>query len=553
MNQMSNYFSVLNREEEVKHASGKTFDLIIIGGGITGAGIALDAASRGLSVLLLEKSDFASGTSSKSTKLIHGGLRYLKQFEIGLVRETGTERAVVHKLAPQLVHPEKMLLPIVKNGTFGKLSASIAISIYDLLAGVQKEDKKKTLSRKATIKHEPMLRRDILKSGIEYSEYRTDDARLTLENIKAAHRNGATVFNYSQVDKLLYTDGKVSGVEVNDEVLGTSVKYGAKHVVSAAGPWVDLFRKEDNSLDGSRLRLTKGVHLVFDKTKLPLKQAIYFDAFDGRMLFAIPRGKVTYVGTSDTDYNGDKNRVVCTKDDVEYILNAINFMIEVDELEASDVISSWAGLRPLIQEEGKSPSELSRKDEIFESDSGFVSIAGGKLTGYRKMAERILDLLQERDSNLPQNPCKTDSILLAKTPIKNYDEVKKYISEISLYFESIDEDKYYGWYLVSNYGRSADLILDDFKNNRENGWPFEKALIKAEIDFCINYESTFSPDDFFNRRTGMLYFDPKRLQENLTFIHECFSNSFNWNLEENNIYMKQSQRYINDAILVAVR
>jgi len=549
MNKLSE-FSVLERGVKLKKAQTTYFDLIVIGGGITGAGIALDAITRGLSVLLLEKTDFASGTSSKSTKLIHGGLRYLKQFEIGLVRETGTERAVVHKLAPQLVHPEKMLLPIVKNGTFGKFSASMAISVYDLLAGVEKEDRKKTLSKAKTHAHEPLLRKDILKGGVEYSEYRTDDARLTIENIKAAHRNGAVIFNYCEVVDLLYNNGKVSGVKVKDHVINDAVEFNGKHIVSATGPWVDVIREKDNSLQGNRLRLTKGVHLVFNKSKLPLKQAIYFDAFDGRMLFAIPRGRVTYVGTSDTDYQGDKDRVVCTPDDVEYILKATNFMLEVEKLKPSDVISSWAGLRPLIQEEGKSPSELSRKDEIFESDSGFVSIAGGKLTGYRKMAERIVDLLQERDESLSQKKCSTGSIVLAQIPIGNYKNVKKYISELSEYFKSIDEDAYYGWYLVTNYGKSADEIIDALKYNIETGWPFEKALIKAEIDFCIKYESVFNPDDFFNRRTGMLYFDPKRLKENISFIHECFSEIFNWDNTEKTLSEKLSREHIDDVILI---
>lgn len=541
-------FSVLNREKASKSAQQKVFDLIVIGGGITGAGIALDAITRGLSVLLVEKSDFASGTSSKSTKLIHGGLRYLKQFEIGLVRETGTERAVVHKLAPHLVHPEKMLLPIVEDGTFGKFSASMAISVYDLLAGVEKEDRKKTLSKGQTSKQEPLLRRDILRGGVEYSEYRTDDARLTIENIKAAHRNGAVIFNYCEVTELIYDNNHVIGVRAKDHVLNTSIQFKAKHIVSATGPWVDEIRKKDKSLEGNRLRLTKGVHLVFDKSKLPLKQSIYFDDFNGRMLFAIPRGRVTYVGTSDTDYDDDKNRVVCTNTDVEYILNAANHMLEIDQLKPEDVISSWAGLRPLIQEEGKSPSELSRKDEIFESDSGFVSIAGGKLTGYRKMAERIVDLIQDRDDNLSQKKCITEYIPLAEVPIDNYNEVKKYIAKVAEYFEATNEDVYYGWYLVSNYGKSSDTILEDLKNNIENGWPFEKALIKSEIEFCIKYESIYSPDDFFNRRTGMLYFDPQRLHDNFEFIIDCFAESFKWSQTAKNEHSENSRMHIADVV-----
>jgi len=241
---------------------------------------------------------------------------------------------------------------------------------------------------------------------------------------------------------------------------------------------------------------------------------------------------------------------VCTQDDLNYILDAINHMLEIDKLEASDVISSWAGLRTLIQEEGKPPSELSRKDEIFESDSGFISIAGGKLTGYRKMAERIVDLIQERDDSLSQDDCITESIPLARFPLSNYNKVEEYITELSSYFKSIKEDSYYGLYLVSNYGRSADTILESFKLHLESGWPFEKALIKAEIDFCVEYECIFNPDDFFNRRTGMLYFDPSRLRINFDFIIECFSEIFAWGTSQRKRIELASREHIEDVLII---
>ena len=550
MNKVSKSFNIRNRAQQIEDAIPQEFDLIIIGGGITGAGILLDASTRGFNCLLIEKQDFASGTSGKSTKLIHGGLRYLKQLEFGLVRETGTERAVVHKLAPHLVHPEKMLLPIVKGGTFGKLSASMAISVYELLAKVEKEDKRKSLNKSQTKSYEPLLRTDILKGGIAYSEYRTDDARLTLENIKTAYRFGATIFNYCEVQSLDYRDGQICGVHVVDHVLDKEFTFKSKHVVSATGPWVDVIREKDNSLKGKKLRLTKGVHLVFDRKRLPLKQSIYFDAFDGRMLFAIPRGRVTYVGTSDTDYKDNMDRVICTLSDVDYILNATNNMLEVDNLKRTDVVSTWAGLRPLIQEEGKSPSELSRKDEIFESDSGFVSIAGGKLTGYRKMAQRIVDLFQERNADLPQMSCSTKDIPLAAEPLESYEKVESYIKELTGALKEYGDAPYYAWYLVSNYGRSSDLILNELDEHIKNGHSFDHALLKAEINFCIEYESVFLPDDFFNRRTGMLYFDPLRLKSNLDFILSCFAEQFDWDEHKLQEMHEYSQRLINDAAVI---
>ena len=374
-------FSNKDRKSRLSKASKTEYDLIVIGGGITGVGIALDASLRGIKTLLLEKRDYASGTSSKSTKLIHGGLRYLKQLDFGLVRESGLERAVAHRNAPHLVHPEKMLLPIVESGTFNKYSASLAISVYDLLAKVDKVDRKQSLSKSKTLEYEPLLNQDILKSGITYSEYRTDDARLTIEVLKSARRAGAESFNYMKVDSFEYSNDTISGVKCTDRVAGDEVIFKARNIVSAAGPWVDQLRLKDGKLNNKSLHLTKGVHIVVPKEKLNIHSAVYFDAFDGRMIFAVPRGKVTYIGTSDTTYHKDLDRVLCTQEDVDYLLEKTNHMFEVAFLNRDDVISSWAGLRPLIHEDGKSPSELSRKDEIFVSDRGLISIAGGKLTG----------------------------------------------------------------------------------------------------------------------------------------------------------------------------
>lgn len=297
---------------------------MVIGGGITGAGIALDAASRGLKTVLVEKNDFASGTSSKSTKLIHGGLRYLKQFEIALVREVGRERATLHKLIPNLVTSEKMLLPLIKDGTFGKLMTSIGLMVYDVLAGVEKVDQRKMLDIEETLEKEPLLSEENVEGGGIYAEYRTDDARLTIEIIKTASRFGAHCLNYVQADEFIYKEGKVAGVFATDFISGEKMEIRAKSTISAAGPWVDELRTKDHSLTNKHLHLTKGVHIVLPHSKFPLKQAIYFDFPDKRMVFAIPRGKITYIGTTDTDYFGDKDKILTTKADVEYLIKGTN-------------------------------------------------------------------------------------------------------------------------------------------------------------------------------------------------------------------------------------
>jgi len=514
-------FSNLKRTETITNLSKEEFDLIVIGGGITGGGIALDAASRGLKVALVEKNDFASGTSSKSTKLIHGGLRYLKQFDFWLVKEVGSERAIVHKLAPHLVLPEKMLLPLIENGSYGKWLTSVGLKVYDILAQVTGEDKRQMLEKKEALKLEPLLPKKILKGAGYYAEYRTDDARLTIENIKTSLQFGATALNYASVKDFIYTDEQISGVIVKDELSGADFNINCKYVISAAGPWVDELRSVNNSKKGKRLHLTKGVHLVFPYEKLPVKQSVYFDVPDGRMMFAIPRGKVTYVGTTDTNFNNDKDKVQTDLADAIYLLSAVNNMFPKINLEMEDIVSSWAGLRPLIHEEGKSASELSRKDEIFTSDTGLISIAGGKLTGYRKMAERVVDRIakkMEEEHKAKVKPCTTEDIPLCGNEFKKYKHVKKYIAEV---FERIKSDgftEHDAWFLVTNYGKQTETILELYQKRKETDNPTK--LILAELQFGIAHEMVQDPMDFFIRRTGRLYFDIDSVR---TYMEPVFS------------------------------
>ena len=319
-----------------------SFDLLVIGGGITGVGIALDAASRGLKTALVEKDDFAFGTSSRSTKLIHGGLRYLKQLEFALVKEVGSERAIVHKLAPHLVVPEKMLLPLYEKRGLGYWLASIGLKIYDWLAGVKPEDQRRMLTKLQTMKYEPLLKGDDIKGGAIYAEYRTDDARLTIEIAKVAHAKGAIMLNYLRAIEFEYTNGQIDGVRVKDEISEDEFKIRVRSVINAAGPWVDELRELNHSNENKHLHLTKGVHIVVPYHRLPVRQAIYFDVPDGRMIFAIPRGRITYIGTTDTDYTGDNDHVFTTKDDARYLVDAVNETFPSTHLTLADVESSSA-------------------------------------------------------------------------------------------------------------------------------------------------------------------------------------------------------------------
>ncbi|MCM3144103.1 glycerol-3-phosphate dehydrogenase/oxidase [Brevibacillus sp. MER 51] len=517
--------------------ANKQLDLLVIGGGVTGAGIALDAASRGLSVGLVEKQDFAAGTSSRSTKLVHGGLRYLKQGDVQLVREVGRERAILYRNAPHIVIPEKMILPIVKNGTYGKLATSIGLYVYDVLAGVERKERRIMLNKQKTVEAEPLLRRDILKGGGLYFEYRTDDARLTVEVMKTASSHGALCVNYTEAIGFIYENGKVIGIRAKDLLTGAEYNLHAKKIVNAAGPWVDQLREKDHSLYGKRLHLTKGVHLVVPYNRLPLKQAVYFDVSDGRMLFAIPRNNSTYIGTTDTNYKGVLERPTVTREDMEYVLNAANEMFPSVKLTEQDVSSSWAGLRPLIHEDGKSPSELSRKDEIFYSKSGLITIAGGKLTGFRKMAERIVDVVVKQlteEEGRAFGACRTDKIVLsggkfdsaAKIPVF----VKAQAERLSQWGITEEQIRV----LVGKYGSNSEQIVtmcqELLTQNDQNVSPIE-ALLKAELRYAVEEEMVMTMSDFLIRRSGRLFFERDTLEPVYRMVGEELAHELQWSDE----------------------
>jgi glycerol-3-phosphate dehydrogenase len=527
---MTLQFSAFNRPSVANSLQSEQFDLLIIGGGITGAGIALDASSRGLKTALVEKNDFASGTSSRSTKLIHGGLRYLKQLEFGLVKEVGSERAIVHKLAPHLVVPEKMLLPLSEKRGLGYWLTSIGLMIYDWLAGVRPKDKRRMLTKQQTLRYEPLLRTDDINGGAIYAEYRTDDARLTIEIVKSSVAKGTVALNYINVVDFVYTNEQLSGVVVLDMLTHKNFTIKATAIVNAAGPWVDQLRDINHSKTGKHLHLTKGVHIVLPSEKLAVQQAIYFDVEDGRMIFAIPRGRTTYVGTTDTDYKGSIENVTTDKNDALYLINAVNARFPAVHLQLSDIESSWAGLRPLIYEEGKSASALSRKDEIFESASGLISIAGGKLTGYRKMAERVVNLvIKKHFASRQLKKCFTDKIKLTNSGFRNIKAVKVYQSYIAKQIQNLGLNDFFASYLVHNYGRQADEILALVRKQNEKDADISLAL--AELDFSIHKEMVVTPMDFFLRRTGMLYFHINRMEKLKLIILKAFKAYHGWTEE----------------------
>ncbi|MCY8938978.1 MULTISPECIES: glycerol-3-phosphate dehydrogenase/oxidase [Peribacillus] len=525
-------FSNIYREETVETLKKEKFDVVVIGGGITGAGIALDATTRGMKVALVEMQDFAAGTSSRSTKLVHGGLRYLKQFEIKMVAEVGKEREIVYENGPHVTTPEWMLLPMHKGGTFGKFSTSIGLRVYDFLAGVKKSERRKMLSADETLKREPLVKKEGLKGGGYYVEYRTDDARLTIEVMKAAVDKGATPINYTKVDKLLYENGKVNGVQVADLLSGDAYEIYADKVINAAGPWVDSIREKDQSKNGKTLKLSKGVHVVIDQSRFPLKQALYFDTPDGRMIFAIPRAGKAYVGTTDTFYDGDPAVPTVTSEDRAYLLKSIHYMFPEVNITDDDIESSWAGVRPLILEEGKDPSEISRKDEIWESDSGLITIAGGKLTGYRKMAKTTVDLLAGKlaqQSNKTYPASSTKGMPISGGDVggsRNFsDYIKQHVQmgvDSGLAAKDAKE-------ILAMYGSNAPVLFDIAKNEGDGGENsgLPKKLF-VQLKYAVDHEMAATPVDFFFRRTGTLLFDIDLVQTHKHAVIDYMAGNFGW-------------------------
>ena len=547
---MTELFSALEREDRLKTMPDEKYDLLVIGGGITGAGIALDAALRGMKVALVEMQDFAAGTSSRSTKLVHGGLRYLKQFQFGMVAEVGKERAIVYENGPHITTPEWMLLPLYKGGTFGPLSTSIGLRIYDFLAGVKKSERRRMLSMNNTISKEPLLKREGLLGGGYYVEYRTDDARLTIEVIKAAIGNGVHALNYVKAEEFIYQNKVITGVRVKDILSNKMLNLQAKIVVNAGGPWVDTIRKQDYARNNKQLRLTKGVHIVIDQTVFPLHQAVYFDTPDGRMVFVIPRDGKTYVGTTDTFFDGDAGQPKVLAADREYLLNAIHFMFPEVKVTNKDIESSWAGVRPLIYEEGKDPSEISRKDEIWEAESGLVTIAGGKLTGYRKMAESVVDLIEKRlgESGKIFKVPQTKTYPISGGNVGGSQGFEQFISlkekEATEYGFTIEE----GRQLVQRYGSNVNEIFLYAKTFDEIENVKLPRLVYAQLMYSIEHEMAVTPADFFIRRTGSLFFNINWVRKWKDEVIAYMEDKFGWYKEQTVQYQEELEREIRDAV-----
>ncbi|MEO8812070.1 MAG: glycerol-3-phosphate dehydrogenase/oxidase, partial [Caulobacteraceae bacterium] len=385
----------------------ETFDLAVIGGGITGAGVARDAAMRGLTVALVEARDFASGTSSRSSKMIHGGLRYLAQGDLALVREAASERKIVQAIAPHLARETPFVIPAKNAGAIAKLRAGLWT--FEKLGGVPRSRRHEVWSAAQLREREPAIAADDLAGAVVYPEYLTDDARLTLANIRSAAKHGAVVVNYAEAMRIVVESGRAVAIDVAGTLPGGGERRAhlvARSIVNAAGPWVDVVRALESAQAPPRLSLTRGVHLVVPHARLPVNRTVILPAADRRSIFAVPRGEVMYLGTTDTFYPRAEAWPPVTAADVAYLLSAAAARFCSPPLTPADIVSAWSGVRPLVAQAGKSPSDISRHDELWTGPAGVLSIAGGKLTAYRRMAERVVDHV-ETALGRAHAPCRT--------------------------------------------------------------------------------------------------------------------------------------------------
>jgi glycerol-3-phosphate dehydrogenase len=479
------------------------FDVVVVGGGITGCGAALDAASRGLRTALVERGDFASGTSSKSSKMIHGGLRYLQQGDVRLVYEALHERQRLRKNAPHLVRVLPFLIPIFsKDGVISpKLARAMgsAMWMYDLTGGYRIGKLHRRLSADKTIEHMPTLPAEKLAGGYLYYDARADDARLTLALARTAALDyGAVVANYASVSGVLKDEqGRVRGVQVTAD--GKDFDVRASSVVNATGVWSDDLRKLDEGRDPESIRPAKGIHITVPWNLVRNDIAVVIPVpKDKRSVFVVPWGDLTYIGTTDTDYEGSIDDPQCTPDDIDYLLRAVNASV-TNEVTRDDIVGTWAGLRPLVRDarSGRT-ADLSRRHRVAASSSGMVTITGGKLTTYREMAadtiDVVLELVGSRASSRVQRRSKTKRLPLRGAD--GYEDLLEAPDAGGVSAEVIE-------HLANRYGGEARTVLAMIDADPSLAEPLVKGLpyLRAEARYAARYEMVHALDDVLSRRT----------------------------------------------------
>lgn len=481
-------------------------DVLVVGGGATGAGIARDAALRGFRTALVDKGDFGSGTSSHSSRLIHGGIRYLEQFDFRLVREASRERRVLLTIAPHLVRPLAFLLPVYRGARVPAWKVRAGMWLYDLLATFHNVRMHRWLGPKATRRVEPSLRERDLEGAALYYDAQTDDARLVLATMRSAARAGALVANYAETTALLKPDGRVRGATLRDELNGQVSTVRALVVVNAAGPWVDDVRRLDDPRAEPLLRLTKGVHVVVPRARLDHTHAVTLTSpIDGRVMFVLPWQEESYIGTTDTDALGSPDDQRATAEDVVYLLRSANAFFPLARLGPQDVVATWAGLRPLLRPaHDVAPSEASREHRIVESASGLLSIAGGKLTTYRVMAcdmvDRVAASLHALDGRPRRAPPPTD-----RMPLPGGET-----ADLEVLVEAAvarGASQTVARHLVYRYGSETAAVLNQVERDRALGAAIVAGQpdIWAEVAHAVEREMAVRLEDVLVRRLHLFY------------------------------------------------
>ncbi len=521
------------RRMPLSDLSGKHFDVIVVGGGITGAGVAQDAASRGLSVLLLEKGDFASGTSSKSTKLIHGGLRYLANFQFGVVYESVTERIVQERIAPHMVHWLPFIIPSYRQNFFNNLKWEAGLWVYDGMAGLIGKRFHRRIKQSEVNAVCPGIRAQGLTGGLLYYDCRTDDARHTLEVIRSAAQHGCVARNYTRVVRFVNDGGDVRGVEVVDALCGgETVTVRGNVVVNATGVWTQKTQELSGRSDVS-VAPAKGVHFTVKYDRLPLKAALLVPTgADGRFCFAVPWYDSVLIGTTDTPFKGDFDNLTVEDDEVQYILDAVNQQFPGVKLTPADVTGKFAGLRPLISDsKAGGTTKVSRKHSLKVSQGGLITIAGGKLTTYRPMAEETVDLVarQLRKQGIEAGRCVTENLMLGgwEGEVSNMEEIKEVFRAMAsrLRISAATADV-----LMQMYGRRAMEVVELASEYPELAQPITDShpYILAQVVYAVAFESAVTLEDVLARRIRLSITDAAQAKASADKVSQLMARLLGW-------------------------
>jgi len=466
----------------------RVFDIVVIGAGITGCGVARDAAMRGLEVALVEARDIAAATSSRSAKLIHGGSRYLAQGQLTVVREAARERRALRRIAPHLSLTNPMVVLAPSKPSLKLLRAGLWT--YEKLAGVPRGERHVVWSARRLRSKEPAIDSERVAGAAVYPEYLTDDARLTIANARSAASHGAVVGTFLPVERIVLEGGRAGGVRVTDALSegGDGFEIGARVVVNAAGPWVDRVRKMEDPAAADKLQLTKGIHLVVARDRLPIGRTACWAAADGRGVYAVPRGRTVYIGTTDTFFQQPEYWPEIAQEDVDYLLAACSRAFAVDPLTEDDLLGVWSGVRPLLGEPGKKPSEISRRHEILDGPGGVVTVAGGKLTSYRSMAERVVDLCEEV---LGRRPTASRTAL---EPLPGGDFPEPF-EKLCTRVEALGLDALQAERAAMLYGSEAPELFSGGGG------------VAVEAEFAVRSEGALTLEDYWVRRSARAHFD----------------------------------------------